>query len=400
MQVTTINTANTRYLRRRRFSRTRRAKKLLNWYAARADALKTTGATQAFTTDHDGTLAAATLTLTGQPLDGETLTIGSKIYTFQDTLVNADGNIHIQASVATDITAIVAAIMGIDRVVQAANTLTFSSAPAGADTVTIGEATYIFDASTLTDEPNHVLIGTVEETRDNLLAAITGGAGEGVGYGTGTVANPAVTATAVSTNAILVTAVPLGDLGNVVVATESAANAAWTDTGGTLVGGITRYAAAMTEHPDVTAVDGAGDTVVVTAKVASRASNAIVVATDIVAGSWDEATLVGGEDANILSIATHGRAHLEGPMKVASTTTLPAGLSATGRYWVIRLDANVLKLAANTVNASADVSVPLTGNGTGTHTLSRASEITRDIFEWNKAAKPATLQALTDIDAL
>ena len=43
--------------------------------------------------------SAATATLTGTTIaDGDDVTIGSKTYTFQDTLTDVDGNVHVGAS--------------------------------------------------------------------------------------------------------------------------------------------------------------------------------------------------------------------------------------------------------------------------------------------------------------
>jgi hypothetical protein len=97
------------------FSRLRRGKKYLAWLAERAGVLGATGTTAAFTVETVATAATGVVTLTGLPLDTETLTIDGKVYTFQDTLTDVDGNIHIQATAAAQITAIVAAILGTTR---------------------------------------------------------------------------------------------------------------------------------------------------------------------------------------------------------------------------------------------------------------------------------------------
>lgn len=61
-------------------------------------------------------------------------------------------------------------------------------------------------------------------------------------------------------------------------------------------------------------------------------------------------------------------------LKVAATTTttLPAGLSATN-YYVIRIDADTFKLATSAANALAGTAVDITDTGTGTHTLTPAA---------------------------
>lgn len=51
-----------------------------------------------------------TLTLTGLPLDTETVVIGTKTYTFQDTLTDVDGNVKIGASASDSIDNLIAAI--------------------------------------------------------------------------------------------------------------------------------------------------------------------------------------------------------------------------------------------------------------------------------------------------
>lgn len=56
------------------------------------------------------TAAVGTLTLTGQPLNTETVVIGSKTYTFQSSLTNTDGHVHIGASTAASLTNLIHAI--------------------------------------------------------------------------------------------------------------------------------------------------------------------------------------------------------------------------------------------------------------------------------------------------
>lgn len=60
------------------------------------------------------------------------------------------------------------------------------------------------------------------------------------------------------------------------------------------------YFAGTNEHPDVTAVDGAGTTVDVTAKVGGTAGNAITTTTDVTGASWGAATLTGGTDFTLV----------------------------------------------------------------------------------------------------
>lgn len=59
---------------------------------------------------NDSGYSSGTLTLSAQPSNGDTFTIGSRTYTFQITLTDVDGNIHINASAAGTVLNIVDAI--------------------------------------------------------------------------------------------------------------------------------------------------------------------------------------------------------------------------------------------------------------------------------------------------
>jgi hypothetical protein len=52
----------------------------------------------------------AVLTATGQPANGNTVTIGSKVYTFQTVLTNVDGNVFIGATLAISLANLLAAM--------------------------------------------------------------------------------------------------------------------------------------------------------------------------------------------------------------------------------------------------------------------------------------------------
>lgn len=120
---------------------------------------------------------------------------------------------------------------------KATGVFTATGQPADTQTVAIGGETYIFD-TVLVDSPNHVLIGaTAEDTLNNLIAALTAGAGEGTLYGTGTTEHPTVTAAAGAGDTMDVTAKARGTAGNSIATTDTADNMSWgaaTLTGGTL----------------------------------------------------------------------------------------------------------------------------------------------------------------------
>jgi hypothetical protein len=94
-------------------------------------------------------------------------------------------------------------------------------------------------------------------------------------------------------------------------------------------------------------------------------------------GDGKIATFAGGLDTTLnltddtITIAAHGYAT---GTKVALTTagTLPTGTSATD-YWIIKIDANTIKLAASLANAVAGTKVNMTVEGSGTHTLTAAT---------------------------
>lgn len=131
------------------------------------------GAEADLSLDKDAGFTAATgiLTLTGDPLNNETVTIDSKVYTFQDTLTDVDGNVHIGA--------------------------------------------------------------TESDSLDNLIAAITLGAGAGTDYATSMTVHPTVTAEAGAGDTMDVTATVGG--GNTIASTEELTNGSFG--GATLSGG-------------------------------------------------------------------------------------------------------------------------------------------------------------------
>jgi len=139
----------------------------------------------------------------------------------------------------------------------ATGTFTLTAQPVAATTVTVGATAYTFVAA-LTGAADEVLIGGaagsagITQTLQNLAAAINGGPGAGVTYGTGTTANASAQVTSVSGGSITVQSLTAGlggpavvgppavpAEGNSIVATTTSAGV-WTNpTGvaGTLTGG-------------------------------------------------------------------------------------------------------------------------------------------------------------------
>jgi len=116
-----------------------------------------------------------------------------------------------------------------------------TAAPANGETVTIGTQIYTF-SDPFVDAANNIFLGdpaTLAETINNLTAAINGSPGEGTLYGTGTLANENVRASASQTatglDTINVKAINPGTGANSVTTTDTWSTAAWDDP--TLTGG-------------------------------------------------------------------------------------------------------------------------------------------------------------------
>lgn len=71
--------------------------------------------------------------------------------------------------------------------------------------------------------------------------------------------------------------------------------------------------------------------------------------------------------SDICTATAHGYATGGGPVRLTTTDTLPAGLSASTSYYTIRVDADTFKLATSVANAEAGTAVDITDTGTGTH---------------------------------
>lgn len=83
---------------------------------------------------------------------------------------------------------------------------------------------------------------------------------------------------------------------------------------------------------------------------------------------------------NTLTITAHGLSTGDGPIRLASTGTLPGGIAASTDYWVIKVDADTIKLAATFAGTGgADIAglpsgnpvtpVDITSAGSGTITV-------------------------------
>jgi hypothetical protein len=119
----------------------------------------------------------------------------------------------------------------------ATGTLTLVANPSDGDTVTIGARTYTFQ-DTLTNVAGNVQIDTdADGTLDNLIAAINFSSGGGSAYAAATTVHPTVTAAAGAGDTMTVTAKATGTGGNAIVTTETFTNSGNVFGAATLTGG-------------------------------------------------------------------------------------------------------------------------------------------------------------------
>jgi len=108
---------------------------------------------------------------------------------------------------------------------HADGTLTAAGNPANNETVTLGSRIYTFK-TTLTGAANEVKVGTAAtDSLDNLKAAVNGAAGAGTTYGVGTVAHADVIAGAKDATSIVFVARLAGTAGDSIATTETSATA-------------------------------------------------------------------------------------------------------------------------------------------------------------------------------
>jgi len=133
--------------------------------------------------------------------------------------------------------------------INATNILTMTTQPANGNTVTVGTkngttaAVYTF--KTAISSAFDVLIDTTaENTLTNLVNAINAGSGAGTKYGSGTTSNYDVNATLLPTGQFMVTANIAGSGGNSIASTSTGTAAVWTTstlTGGSNIPGPTNF---------------------------------------------------------------------------------------------------------------------------------------------------------------
>lgn len=228
------------------------------------------GVTYKFRADALGAGVAASKVLTSDNTDvsdGDTVTIGTTVYRFKDTMAAAYDVKRDGTTADTTMENLIKAInaTGTEGVEYFAGTLIHPDVSAGAlaahaftatakvvgfagNSIALAETSthlsWAGGAAALSggidaEAANDVLIeATTEGSIDNLVLAITAGAGEGTKYGTGTVVNPLATAVKASPSTMTATNKIKGVIGNSTAIAESLADGSWAAGATALSGGI------------------------------------------------------------------------------------------------------------------------------------------------------------------
>lgn len=197
--------------------------------------------------------------------DGDTVTIDGKTYTFQAVLTNVDGNVFIGADATTTMANLAAAInldAGAGTLYAAATTvhptvsatsvlarlsITAKTAGSAANAIVLAvtggnaywtsatmrggaDATvYTFRATVDNTSPiREVVIGaSAADTRDNLVSAINAATGAGSMYSLGTPFNPFVRAESTGAQNMTARSREFGTVGNAIATADTMTNASW-----------------------------------------------------------------------------------------------------------------------------------------------------------------------------
>jgi len=248
-----------------------------------------------------GTAATGTLTFSGATSDGETVVIGNRTYEFDtDNNVSAVDHVRVDisggATAAASVTALVAAITG-DQDVAAViavdgegDTVVVTSRVKGTTGNNIDSTTTCANAAWGAAKLANATDCAATTAITALVSAITGDE------------DAVVTSVDGEGDTVVVTSIAKGTAGNAYDSTETCANAAWG--AAKLSGGLDTVTAANavtalvnainTNDSDVTATDGAGDTVVVKYNWVGTTGNSIATTETMTNGAWGHDHLENG----------------------------------------------------------------------------------------------------------
>ena len=246
--------------------------------------------------------AFETLTVSGVVLDGETVLInnpaidGIDIYEF---LADAAQTKSAPGNIAVDITA---------YATKSTGTLTVDTQPTSGDTMTIGTKVYTFVPVGTANGDGEISIGAnLAGAQAAIVAAINGTDGVNEPH-------PKVRASVFATDASTITAMVGGTAGDLIATTETFTAATNVFGAVTLGNGadcsaanaITALVGAITasDTQGISAVDGAGDTVVLTCDVAGVIGNTVIIGETMSNGSFTGGAVLlsGGIDGTVGTI--------------------------------------------------------------------------------------------------
>lgn len=95
--------------------------------------------------------------------------------------------------------------------------------------------------------------------------------------------------------------------------------------------------------------------------------------------TFADKTYTANSTTDTLAITAHGLLTGDGPVQIETTGTEPAGLTISTNYYVIKVDANTIQLAATRDAALARTAETFTDNGTGVQTLVDVGSLTAHV---------------------
>lgn len=258
----------------------------------------------------DAVAGARTGTFTNNPAAAGTVTVGTDVYTFVSALTGAANEVLIGADLTATRDNLVLAVNAGGTVGTRVGT--FATNVEDGDTITIDSLTYTFKTAPAANTRELEIGVDLTASRDNLVAMLM--------LGNAVIPpHPTVTAVATSTDQITVSSRATGSAGNAVNLLESSSHFSWA---GALTTGATgagvNYGLGTVGHALVTASASSTDAIVITADTAGAAGNAIATTEAATNFSWAGATLTGGADA----IQATGTLTLTGAVSAAETITI------------------------------------------------------------------------------
>jgi len=211
----------------------------------------------------------------------------------------------------------------------ATGTLDLTSNPTAGNTVSIGNQTYTFVAAGQANAAGDVALGNgVQDTLQNLQAAVNGAAGAGNIYGAGTAVNQQATITSVNGGSAVVQALNAGTAGNSVTLSTSITSNVGAGGGTTLSGGADATydtgALTLTNQPGLPTTATGSVTISAQPDIATSATGIFAISTNPTAGSNSTVT-IGSQTYTFVAAGTNGN----NDVTIGSGGTAQQNLDAT-----------------------------------------------------------------------